>query len=58
MQEFIICPICDEQIRPIIKDGTAIWSCPVCPFIGFEFYGEIDLQNLTSYINKDEIILS
>lgn len=61
MEHTIICPLCRTKInykkinsRYKDPDPTHIWSCPNCPFIGFEYYTNKNTKDLEKYLNKNE----
>jgi len=48
------CPMCEaEELVHINKHGTHIYSCPICPFIGMEFYTKDDLDMLAHHLGED-----
>lgn len=46
------CPLCGVFIVHQHVGESDIWACPECPFVGFEFFGERNVKDLTTYINK------
>lgn len=52
MKNTINCPLCNSTLKYKKTWQTHIWSCPECPFIGFEFHSEQDTINLKLYLNK------
>jgi uncharacterized Zn finger protein len=56
----IKCPLCGADINlhnagknEAISGGqTPMWSCPECPFIGFEFWLPVDVKNLSKHLLK------
>lgn len=49
--EAIECPLCNELVEHKTNGGTHIWSCPECPFVGFEYYSPNDFQHLVDSLN-------
>jgi ribosomal protein L37AE/L43A len=52
IKEVIACPLCGCEIAYTSERTTHIWSCPDCPFVGFEYYQEGNAEDLTIYLNK------
>ena len=61
MNNITKCPLCDTRIRLKYKkitsknkntENTHIWSCPNCPFVGFEYYTNKNIKDLKKYLNK------
>lgn len=50
--EGILCPLCGEPIEHHNHKKADLWACNSCPFVGFEFYGNDNLQDLINYLNK------
>jgi len=56
----MLCPMCDTELtwiptNPTYKtneDTTHIYTCPECPFVGFEFFGQRNLDDLSAYLNR------
>ena len=51
----LICPLCDHVIYPKCldtKSNTWAWICPECPFIGFEYYGQINIDLLAKFLGE------
>ncbi len=54
------CPMCDTVLtwtptNPLYKgseDTTHIYVCPECPFIGFEYYTDRNIEDLKAFLNK------
>lgn len=50
-QEYVIkCPLCGEELNYKEYNGTHIYYCEPCPFIGFEYVDHKDLENLTKWL--------
>ena len=47
-----ICPLCNELLKHHPTRMTHLWTCPACPFVGFEFYDEENLKDLKSYLKN------
>lgn len=52
MEEFILCPLCAGRIAYVNVDGTHIWPCSHCPFVGMEYYNENDIKALGFALNS------
>ena len=59
MEHTITCPLCGTKInhkkinsRYKDPDPTHAWSCPICPFVAFEFYTNKNTKDLEKYLNK------
>lgn len=51
MIELLKCPLCQsEELEYDTVNGTHAYICPVCPFVGFEYYNKTDLVNLKTII--------
>lgn len=46
----IKCPLCNEKTKYKEVKGTHIWSCPVCPFVAFEYYNKENTKQLTEHL--------
>lgn len=54
-EEGIACPLCGEFTPHEKVEGTThIWSCPACPFVGFEFYVGSQLDTLIRHLQTKE----
>lgn len=66
VQDDYICPLCGEKevsLLEIDKNGndmlgkctkhTYIYICELCPHIGFEYWDDEDLENLSLYLKKE-----
>ena len=42
-----ICPLCDNYLDYFFRDGTHIYKCGECPFVGFEY---VTRENLAEFI--------
>jgi ribosomal protein L37AE/L43A len=48
-----VCPLCSESLIHKDVGGTHIYTCEACPFVGLEYYSNIDAIQLKGYlINK------
>ena len=50
------CPLCDHDLTIIqvpnkLGQHTTIYKCEPCPFIGFEYYTDEDMEALSNNIN-------
>ena len=54
--QVVKCPLCQAEMeyRPKKYDEmiTHIWSCPACPFVGFEFYNENNSEAVHYHLNQ------
>ena len=50
MSEIIKCPLCGEPIKHKTDKTkkTHLWVCKQCPFVGFEFYTNKDVERLNN----------
>ena len=46
------CPLCGEELNYKEYNGTRIYYCEPCPFIGFEYVDHKDLENLTKWLKE------
>ncbi len=47
------CPICgSEEVIEVEQDGTHIYVCDPCPFVGIEYYDNSNIDALTKYLNR------
>lgn len=46
-----VCPLCDEKMENVASDFIHAWKCPACPFVGFEFFGSVDVEHLANALN-------
>lgn len=46
------CPLCGEELNYIEYKGTHIYICESCPFIGFEYVEQQDIDNLKEYLER------
>lgn len=57
-KEHLKCPMCKHKIMPAFfgdsKKVTHYWPCPECPFIGFEYYTDQDIENLIKAMNQHD----
>jgi len=44
------CPFCHVLTTYRIYAGTHVWTCDECPFVGFEYYNQNDINNLLKII--------
>ena len=49
---YVTCPLCEENMRHHIHNGTHIWVCEICPHISFEYNNDMDLYNLQDFIKE------
>ena len=47
------CPLCGEELNYKEYNGTHIYYCEPCPFIGFEYVDHKDLENLTKWLEEE-----
>ncbi len=52
----IICPLCGEKatykkIGDLAMNQVNAWICTECPFVGFEYYSNKDIEKLAEYLN-------
>lgn len=45
------CPLCGEDVEYKEYKNTHIWSCPVCPFVSFEYYDDSDSAKVVEYLS-------
>lgn len=45
------CPLCGEDIEYKEYKNTHIWSCPVCPFVSFEYYDDNDTAKVLEFLS-------
>ena len=50
------CPLCGIKVEYMMANGTHTWSCPDCPFVAMEFYGDNDWYNLGKKLKVKEVI--
>lgn len=48
----VFCPLCGERLIHEEHNGTHIYYCEPCPFIGFEYVDHKDLENLTKWLEE------
>ena len=48
----VFCPLCGERLIHEEHNGTHIYYCEPCPFIGFEYVDHKDLENLTKWLER------
>lgn len=49
------CPMCqEEKMKHIEYNGTHIYICEHCPFIGFEYVEQKDIDNLKEYLEREK----
>ena len=48
----VFCPLCGERLIHEEYNGTHIYYCEPCPFIGFEYVDHKDLENLTKWLER------
>lgn len=49
---YVTCPLCEENMRHHMHNGTHIWVCETCPHISFEYNNDMDLYNLQEFIKE------
>lgn len=52
MQHRIVCPLCFCDAVHEEVNGTHIYVCQECPFVGMEFINDKDAQNLFDRLTK------
>ena len=48
----VFCPLCGDRLIHEEHNGTHIYYCEPCPFIGFEYVDHKDLENLTKWLEE------
>lgn len=48
----VFCPLCGDRLIHEEHNGTHIYYCEPCPFIGFEYADHKDLENLTKWLEE------
>ena len=48
----VFCPLCGNRLIYEEYNGTHIYYCEPCPFIGFEYVDHKDLENLTKWLER------
>jgi hypothetical protein len=48
------CPLCEGKLIHYEVKESHVYSCLACPFVGFEFYNDDDLNALTIYLNRSK----
>ena len=48
----VFCPLCGNRLIYEEYNGTHIYYCEPCPFIGFEYVDHKDLENLTKWLEE------
>lgn len=46
----IKCPLCEEPIKHKHVGESDIWACKKCAFVGFEYFGNTNIENLEQYL--------
>jgi endogenous inhibitor of DNA gyrase (YacG/DUF329 family) len=46
------CPLCDAPLTYENTNDTHMYTCPDCPFIGFEYWKAQDAVNITHKLNN------
>jgi Zn-finger nucleic acid-binding protein len=46
------CPMCEHSLPHVERNGTHIYICPECSFVGLEYLGNKDLENLSAELNE------
>lgn len=49
----VSCPLCGNRLIYEEYNGTHIYYCEPCPFIGFEYVDHKDLENLTKWLERE-----
>ena len=49
----VFCPLCGNRLIYEEYNGTHIYYCEPCPFIGFEYVDHKDLENLTKWLEEE-----
>ena len=49
----VFCPLCGNRLIYEEYNGTHIYYCEPCPFIGFEYVDHKDLENLTKWLERE-----
>jgi len=52
MKKHMTCPLCRYGFLIYENSNVHMWVCDMCPFIGFEFYGRKDIENLSKRLKK------
>ena len=47
------CPLCSsDEVKYVEHNGTHLYVCIPCPFMGVEFVQDIDAENLLDYVKR------
>ena len=46
------CPMCDKPLSYEPCNGTHIYTCPDCPFVGFEYLTKKNTEDLSAYLER------
>lgn len=49
----VLCPLCGNRLIHEEHNGTHIYYCESCPFIGFEYVDHKELENLTKWLKEE-----
>jgi hypothetical protein len=53
VEDFIVCPLCEDMMENKGKDGTEIWICRQCDMILFGYSDSIDITVLQEVLGED-----
>lgn len=48
----IECPLCKEPIEVKCKNLSYFWICDSCPFVGFEYFGIKNINDLEQILRQ------
>lgn len=48
----VICPLCNGKLDYKLANGTHLWLCKECPFVGFEFYSTQNIDELDDFLSQ------
>jgi ssDNA-binding Zn-finger/Zn-ribbon topoisomerase 1 len=54
MDNIAKCPLCHVELEYKKINNTHVYVCEECPFVGFEFYFDEDMENLKAYLSDEK----